>query len=249
MDPRAPGDVRVAILSDIHHAGPAEQARGENYEFRSVAHPFLRLLVRVYRHTVWMRHPLEQGRQLDRFLAEVGPVDYVVANGDYSCDSGFIGVSDPAALQSAQECLGKLRARFGDRVRFTIGDHELGKPTLFGSLGEMRLASWHCAVQQLARFGDRVRFTIRDHELGKPTLFGSLGEMRLASWHCAVQQLGLPRFWQLAVGRYLLLGVSSSLVALPATQPETQPDEWPEWQRLREAHLAEIRAAFDALSS
>jgi hypothetical protein len=73
-----------------------------------------------YRHFIWMRHPLDQAPQLDRFLAAVGPADYLVANGDYSCDSGFIGVSNPASFQSAQECLGKLRAQFGDRVRFTF---------------------------------------------------------------------------------------------------------------------------------
>jgi hypothetical protein len=130
-----------------------------------------------------------------------------VANGDYSCDSGFVGVSDPAAFQSAQECLGKLRARFGDRARFTFGDHELGKMPLFG---------------------------------GK-------GGMRLASWHSATERLGLQPFWNLAVGRYRLIAVSSPLVALPANQPDVLPEEWPEWQRLRQAHLSEIRNAFDAL--
>ena len=149
METRAPGDVTVAILSDIHYAGPAERARGEDYEFRIIANPLLRAVARAYRHLIWMRHPLEQGRQLDRFLAEVPPVDYLVANGDYSCDSGFVGVSDPAAFQSAQECLGKLRAKFGDRAWFTLGDHELGKLPLFGGKGGMRLASWHCATKQL----------------------------------------------------------------------------------------------------
>ena len=208
MEARAPGDITVAVLSDIHYAGAAEQARGENYEFRAIANPLLRVLVRLYRHHIWMRHPFWQGRQFDRFLADVGPCDYVVANGDYSCDSGFVGVSDSAALESARECLEKLRARFGDRVRFTMGDHELGKPTLFGSMGEMRVASWHCAVQQL----------------------------------------GLQSFWQLDIGRYILIGLSSSLIALPAMRPETRSEEWPQWEQLREAHLAEIRAAFDGIS-
>jgi len=207
METRTPGGVTIAILSDIHYAGPAECARGEDYELRALASPLLRAVARAYRHWIWMRHPLERGRQLDRFLAEVPPVDYLVANGDFSCDSAFAGMSDPAALQSAQECLGKLRAKFGDRARFTMGDHELGKPALFG---------------------------------GK-------GGMRLASWHCATQQLGLQPFWKFSIGRYLLIGVSSPLIALPANQSDVLPEEWPEWLRLREAHLAEIRAAFDDL--
>src|ERR1035441_5874990 len=207
METRSPGDVTVAILSDIHYAGPAERARGENYELRIIANPLLRAVARAYRHLIWMRHPFDQGRQLDRFLAEIQRVDYVVANGDYSCDTGFVGVSDPAVFESARECLGKLRAKFGDRAWFTFCDHELGKLPLFG--GE--------------------------------------GGMRLASWHCVTQQLGLQPFWKFAIGRYLLIGVSSPLIALPANQPDTLSEEWPEWQRLREIHLAEIRAAFNAL--
>jgi hypothetical protein len=195
METRAQGDVTIAILSDIHQAGPAERARGEDYEFRTIANPLLRAVARAYRHLIWMRHPLDQGRQLDRFLAEIGPVDYVVANGDYACDTAYVGVSDPGSFQSAQECLGKLRAKFGDRARFTIGDHELGKLTLFG---------------------------------GK-------GGMQLASWQCVTQQLGLQPFWKLAIGRYLLLGVASPLIALPANQADVPPAEWPEWQPLREA--------------
>ncbi len=136
-----------------------------------------------------MRHPLEQGRQLDRFLSQHVPADHLVANGDYSCDTGFVGVSDEAARQSAQECLGKLRSQYGDRARFVMGDHELGKFSTFGSGGGMRLASWRCATEQL----------------------------------------GLQPFWQLAIGHYLLMGVNSSLIALPAHQGDALPEEWPEW--------------------
>jgi hypothetical protein len=207
MEIRAPGDVTIAVLSDIHYAGSIERARGEDYEFRRIANPLLRALARAYRHLIWLRHPLDQGRQLDRFLAEIGPADYVVANGDYACDTEYVGVSDPGSLQSAQECLGKLRARFGDRARFIFGDHELGKPALFGGHGGMHLDSWRCATQQL----------------------------------------GLQPFWKLSLGRYLLLGVASPLIALPANQADVLPAEWTEWQSLREAHLAEIRATFDTL--
>lgn len=207
METRAPDRFKIAILSDIHYAGAAERARGNDYEFRSITNPLLRMFLRFYRHFVWMRKPLDQAPQLDRFLREIAPVDYVVANGDYSCDSGFVGVSDPAAFQSAHECLGKLRAKFTDRIRFTIGDHELGKLTLFGGQGGMRLASW-------------TRST---------------------------ETLDLQPLWKLNLGNYLLLGVCSSLIALPANQPDTLPEEWAAWLKLRETHLAEIRATFDAL--
>ncbi len=204
----ASGEVIVAIVSDIHYAGPAERARGNDYEQRAIANPLLRSAVRVYRHLIWMRRPLEQGPQLDRFLAVVGPADYLVGDGDYSCDTGFVGVSDPAARESTQECLGKLRAPFDERARFVIGDHELGKLTFVGAAGGLRLASWRCATDAL----------------------------------------GLQPFWQLAIGQYRLMGVTSPLIALPANQSDALAEEWPDWLRLREAHLVEIRAAFDALA-
>jgi len=207
MDASASGKFKIAILSDVHYAGAAEQARGRDYELRRIANPLLRGLARLYRHCIWMRNPFAQSPQLERFLNAVGAVDAVVANGDYSCDSDFVGLSDPAAFQSAQACIGKLRARFGDRIRFTLGDHELGKLPLFGNHGGMRLASWTRATETL----------------------------------------GLPPFWSITVGRYVLIGVTSSLLALPAHQADTLPAEWPEWSKLRAAHLAAIRAAFDAL--
>jgi Calcineurin-like phosphoesterase len=207
MEARSSGRFRVVIVSDIHYAGAAERAREKDYELRTISHPLLRCLTRLYRDYIWLRNPLEQAPQLERFLNAAGKPDCVVANGDYSCDSGFVGVSDPATFQSVQECVGKLRAKFGERIQFTLGDHELGKLTLFGGHGGMRLASWTAATGQL----------------------------------------GLPGFWKLAVENYLLLGVSSSLIALPAHQADALPAEWPEWLKLREAHLAEIRAAFAAL--
>jgi hypothetical protein len=207
METNVSGKVTVAVLSDIHYAGVAERARGNDYELRAITNPLLRAFTRTFRHFVWMRNPLNQGAQLDRFLAEIGPADFVVANGDYSCDSGFVGVSDDAAFESAQECLGKLRDRFGNRAHFTFGDHEIGKLSLIGGNGGMRLASWQRATESL----------------------------------------GLKPFWQVLIGNYVLMGVASPLIALPANQPDALPEEWPEWLKLRDAHLAEIRAAFDSL--
>lgn len=197
----------LAVVSDIHYFSTAEQARGPNYEFDAIASPLKRFFLKTYRHQIWLRHPLDHNRQLDRFLERVGPVDAAVANGDFSCDSAFVGVSDDATCQSARECLEKLRGKFGAGFRATIGDHELGKLSFFGDRGGMRLASYH-----------RTR-----------------------------QDLALEPLWQFEVGRYVLMGVASPLIALPAFEPDTLPAERPEWERLRGEHLAEIRRAFEAL--
>jgi len=198
----------VAVLSDIHYASAAEQARGSDYEYRLIANPALRLALRLHRRYVWLRDPLNKNHLLDRFLEQTAGCDFAVANGDYSCNTAFVGVSDPAAGRSARECLGRLRTQFKDRFRATFGDHELGKVSFVGGHGGMRLASWHCALEHLA----------------------------------------LEPLWRLEIGNYLLLGVVSSLVALPAFEADTLPAERPELHELRQEHLAAIRRSFTSLA-
>src|SRR5688572_654263 len=142
-------DFTLAILSDVHYACAAEQAAGDDYELRAISSPLLRLLMGTYRRYVWLRRPLRQNGQLDRCLAEVGPVDYAIANGDYSCNVAALGVSDEAAMQSARECLGKLRGKFGEKLLANFGDHELGKRRLLGTRGGLRLDSWRRATLEL----------------------------------------------------------------------------------------------------
>ena len=197
----------IAILSDIHYASAAEQARGDDYEFRDLKNPLIRLFIRTYRHFVWLRHPFGQNHLVDRFIEDVGKPDLVVANGDYSCNSAFVGVSDDAAFQSASECLQKLRDKFSPNFHATFGDHELGKLSFFGGRGGMQLKSWRRAQQGL----------------------------------------GLQPFWRVELGNYVLLGVTSSLIALPVYEADTMPDERAEWRQLREQHLDNIRRAFAAL--
>jgi hypothetical protein len=201
------GKCTLGILSDIHYAGAAEQARGNDYEWRAIANPMVRSLVRLYRRFIWMHAPLQQNYFLDEFLERAANADYVVANGDYSCNSAFVGVSDDAACASARECLGKLRQKFGERFRANFGDHELGKISFFGGQGGMRLASWRRATEELR----------------------------------------LEPFWRLEVGNYVLMGLVSSLIAFPVYEADTLSDERPEWLRLREQHLAEIRRGFSLL--
>ena len=140
-------DYRIAIVSDIHYAGAAERARGDDYEYRDLANPFSRHFVKHYRHFFWLRHPMRHNHLLDQFLEHAGKPDLVVANGDYSCDTAFIGMADDAALASARECLQKLRERFAPNFRATIGDHELGKLSFFGGRGGMTLEAFRRARQ------------------------------------------------------------------------------------------------------
>src|SRR6266478_3533087 len=127
--------IRLGIVSDIHYASAAEQARGNDYEWRGLANPLLRCIVRFHRRHIWLRDPLDQNYLLDRFLERTSGLDYLIANGDYSCNSACLGLSDDAAFQSTKECLEKLRQKFGQNLRINLGDHELGKISFFGGRG------------------------------------------------------------------------------------------------------------------
>src|SRR5437588_685620 len=106
-------------------------------------------------------------------------------------------LSDVHSLQSARECLEKLRGKFAPNFRANFGDHELGKLSLLGGRGGLRLASFQRGCQQL----------------------------------------GLDPLWRVELGRNILLGVTSSLVALPLFEADMLAEERAEWQALRENHL------------
>jgi hypothetical protein len=197
----------VLIVSDIHYAGPSERER-KQYELKAVGNPALRAVVKAYRHYIWMRDPFAHNHLLEKVLAHPQPVDWVIGNGDFSCDSAFVGMCDDAALESATLCLGALRRQFGERFLATIGDHELGKTSLFGAKGGMRLKSW-----------ERTERT-----------------------------LGIQPFWSIRAGRYVLMGIAATLVALPTYRGETLDDEFDDWAELRETHLKQITEAFAGLS-
>lgn len=194
-----PDAFRVTVLSDVHYASAGEQAR-RGYEVRVIRRRLHKVLVRAWRRLIWLKDPLAHNHLLDRFCAEAGEPDLVVANGDYSCDSAFVGVSDDAAFASAALVLERLRARFPGRLLAVLGDHELGKMSLAGRVGGPRLTSWERAANEL----------------------------------------GLQPFWMREVGPWVLLGVASTLLALPVYEAETRPEERAGWWRLRERHLQQI---------
>src|SRR6266498_109539 len=133
--------MQIAIVSDIHYAGPAECLR-RGYPLRHIPDRWQRWCVSLYRHYFWQRDPFAHNHLLDEFIDRCREADFIVANGDYSCDSAAIGVADDAACESARECLDKLRSAFAERFEATCGDHELGKRALGGEKGGLRLASF-----------------------------------------------------------------------------------------------------------
>lgn len=200
---------QLVVLSDVHYASAGERERGFDYETRGIPNPLARWALRGFRRFVWLRDPLGHNHLLDQFLEAAGSPDLVVANGDFTCDSAFIGAEDAAACASIAECLGKLRTRFGDRLQPTLGDHELGKKTVVGNQGHMSLTAFERATGEL----------------------------------------GIPPFWQRELGRWTLIGVCSTLVGLPYFEADARSEDLPRWRALRERHLAQVRAAFAALTS
>ncbi|MGC8742287.1 MAG: metallophosphoesterase [Verrucomicrobiia bacterium] len=140
--------MHIAVVSDIHYSCHAERAR-HDFEEQGVPNPFLRQIAKLYRRFVWLKDPLNHYHRLDLFIEKSGNPDFCFALGDYTCDTAFIGVADDLSFQSANECLNKLQNKFGDNFKALIGDHELGKLSLFGGVGGLRLASYQRAINRL----------------------------------------------------------------------------------------------------
>jgi len=105
---------------------------------------------------------------------------------------------------------------------------------------------YSCLAKLRNKFGSKLRLVVGDHELGKLSFFGARGGMRLESWR-RLAKVGLTPFWRFDVGNYVLIGIASSLVALPIFKPDTLAEEYTEWEQLRSAHFEEIRRAFASL--
>jgi len=190
MNPPPPASVTLLIVSDIHFAGTAERARGSDYELRAIRRPMIRAFAHAYRHFIWMRDPFARSPQFERFLALPNSPDLVVVNGDYTSDSAFIGLSDPAAFASAEECLAGLRKKFGsDRLHLTIGDHEVGKKTMFSDNGGMKLASWQATTERLGlqpfwrvTVGNYVLLAVASPLLALPANRADVAPEEAAAW-------------------------------------------------------------------
>jgi hypothetical protein len=199
---------RVVVLSDIHYAGPQEQARG-GLESSFVANPLLRALLMVYRDRIWLKSPMAQNHLLNQFFTRSPKADLVIANGDFSCDSAAIGLSDDASFESAGLCLEILRTRLEPSFKATFGDHEFGKMSIIGGRGGLRFRSYERAVQEL----------------------------------------NLEPLWDLNFGRWRLVGVASSILALPAFLPEILESEKSQWLTLRQTYISQLEKIFESIDA
>ncbi len=141
LGPRAFGGVGLLlVLSDVHRAAAMEQGR-RGFDSRAVANPFLRTFQRVYRRYVWMDDPMAHNHLLEVIVRRVPVPAWVVANGDFTLDTGFVGVSEEGAFESASEAIAILRRAYGGRLRCTMGDHDIGKKSFIGDSGGVRRRS------------------------------------------------------------------------------------------------------------
>jgi hypothetical protein len=198
--------VRLLVVSDLHLAGPRERMR-RAHEAKAIGNPLLRLVARAWRQGFWLKDPLAHNDKLDRIVALNPDPEVVVANGDYTVNSAFVGISDDASCESAGQCLDTLRSAYGSRLLACVGDHELGKHSLFGGQGGPRFESWRRVVSRL----------------------------RIEPW------------WRRDFGKFAFIAVPSTLMALPAFEPELLAEERPLWHAERERVVREVAAAIAAV--
>lgn len=140
--------MKLLVVSDLHWSGPGERQRRETSSEAPI-NPILRTVEQVWRESIWLRDPFAHNDKLNRIIALNPSADWVIANGDYTVDSAFVGLSDEAACESAELCLQTLRTAYGERVLAVVGDHEIGKFSLFGGRGGPRLESWKRIASRL----------------------------------------------------------------------------------------------------
>jgi hypothetical protein len=139
-----------------------------------------------------MRDSFAHNHLLDWFIEENKEADLVIANGDYSCDTAFVGVSDDAACESARACLEKLRGAFAGRFQATIGDHELGKKPWCANIGGPRIGSLWRAKHELGlqtfwklSVHDYVLMGITSTLIGLPIFYSELLPEEREQWEQA----------------------------------------------------------------
>lgn len=183
--------MKILVVSDLHFAGEREQAR-RGHEARVMPNGLARAAAHLWRHHLWLRDAFAHNHRLAQIIAANPAPDLVVANGDFTIDTGFVGVSDDAAFESASLALEQLRSAYGARLFATIGDHDLGKKSLFGGAGGPRFESLRRCEAQLGLnqfwrldVGGFVLLGIASTPLAWPVFEAEGLPEEAARWHAA----------------------------------------------------------------
>ena len=73
--------------------------------------------------------------------------------------------------------------------------------------------------------------------------------MRLESWRVTSEELKIAPIWEKRIGDHVLIGVTSSLIALEVYEADALPEELRDWQRLRAEHMQRVRDIFERVQS
>lgn len=165
--------MRIAVISDLHVLGPLETERSRRItQDLAVDRPFAhrawsRGLQRV-RRRLWNRRADERDACFHHALDEMALLhpDWIVANGDFSGDTGGVGLDDPHVFESVERVADLLRRTFPDRCLFVFGDHELGKHSTELKRGGIRLASLRRGEEDLGFHSFWHRVEDRVHLIG-----------------------------------------------------------------------------------
>lgn len=160
--------MRIAVISDLHVAGPGEHAETEasvrqigDGESR-LRRKFRRGLNR-FRDRFWHWHPESRAAcfvQALQHIYQYNP-DLLVANGDYAGDHSGTGLSDDHTYESVNHVVSLIREIFPQRSRFNFGDHDIGKYNTVRRQGGIRLKSLERGLQLgLESFWEEARGTL-----------------------------------------------------------------------------------------
>ena len=203
------------------------------------------LLLSVFHNRRWdwdyltVRKVMEEG-----LLGEIWQVESCV--GRYGHSSRW---------RSQRESMGSLLHDWGAHL-IDQAIQLMGLPTQVMAWRHFRM--WQSDVESFIRavldYGDGRTFTVevnylRAAERPRWYVLGDRGGLRLESLARATGECGIPPFWREPLGRFDLVGICSTLVALPVFRAEALPGEWPEWERRRAEHLAQVREVFAGLEA
>lgn len=133
---------RYVIFSDVHYAGPAETRRGLS-EDKIKAPLYQKAFVSLYRNFLWLADPVFHAKRIHPLITRINKLspDEIIYLGDLSMDTGFVGISDHASFESAEEFINLCHSELSSPIRWVMGDHELGKTSIIGKIGGPRFES------------------------------------------------------------------------------------------------------------